>query len=219
MPVPLKLVFLAVKGQFADAMHSVNTIIARAATGTMNDTAAAVKQAGREKIAAAGFGPRWQNAFRTEVFPRKGISAGAAVHAWHKIPYAGIFERGGDIRGKRGLLWIPVSGAPTKIAGRRLTPASYQQIVGPLQIVHRPGHPPMLVGYIQGGSRGRGKITVSKLKKGHANPNGSNVHTIVLFFGMSFVHIKAKLQLEQVFTKARNDLPSRFSANLRKVNK
>jgi hypothetical protein len=89
-----------------------------AATKAMRDAGAALKKEGRASIRSGGLGAKFANAWRVSVFPKKGNSLDAAAYGKHNIPYAGIFETGGSIRGRRGLLWLPLPTVPK--VGRRI---------------------------------------------------------------------------------------------------
>lgn len=104
--------------------------ITAAAYAALQDTARDIETAGRQAIAAGGFGPRWQQAFRVKVFPSK-PSLNAAIFAYHKIPYAGLFETGGTVRG-RPLLWLPTRNVPVVAGGGRPSPAKFVRAGGQL---------------------------------------------------------------------------------------
>jgi hypothetical protein len=81
------------------------------------------KRDGRASIAAGGFGPKWQNALRANVYPRGGDSIRAAAVIYHKVPYAIAFEEGAIIQGKP-LLWLPLPTVPIGRGGRPIQPRS-----------------------------------------------------------------------------------------------
>lgn len=221
-----RLVYSVITGQFQQAMLAVTRPIATAATGAIRQAGEEIKVNGRARIASAGFSSKWQNAFRVEFYPARGVSMDPAALAHHKIPYAGIFAKGGTIGGSP-LLWIPVSSAPTKIGGRKMTPKNYVQLVGPLHSVVVPGKPPMLAAYMKG--RRGSKLTLSKLRSGAAlarlgvrksksDLGGMGVVSVILFVGVSFVRIRQRFGLEEVFRKAVSGLGPGYLANLRKIN-
>lgn len=210
MPQSLKLVYSAVKGEFADAIAKIQRPIAKAAMGAMKDTQNFVKQTGRAKIAAAGFSVKWQNALRVDIFPMRGTSLNPAVFVHHNIIYAGVFEEGATIGGKP-LLWLPLPGTPARIGNGRFTPANYRRTIGQLVPVNRPGKPPLLLGFIQGGKRSVGKITARKLKAGQVTKQ----QLIPLFVGISRVNIRGRFGLAGVFQTARNNLGSAYFSHLR----
>ncbi len=208
----LRLIYSAVTGQFDAAMRAMVRPIAHAATGAIRDASEAVKREGRANIAAAGFSRKWQNALRVKIYPQKGVSVDAAALAFHKIPYAGIFETGGEIRGKP-LLWIPIRELPAKIGGQKLTPKLYSERIGPLRFIPpRAGKRPMLAGPLSGRAGTTSKITLARLRKGQSG--GSRVISVPLFIGIPAVTERKRFDLKKVFEKARAGLGSGYLRNL-----
>src|SRR5882672_3832798 len=145
----LKLNYAALTGQFRQMAEEMQQPIKVAATGAINDAAKFIKVAGRANIAQAGFSTKWQNALRVNVYPSKGVSMDPALLAYHKIPYAGVFERGATISGSP-YLWLPLPDVPRNAYGRRMSPANFVRLIGPLKSVFRAGKPPLLVAQIVG---------------------------------------------------------------------
>ena len=213
-------------GEFLRAMAGVRRPIAIAATGAIKDAAAQIKREGRANIASAGFSARWQNALRVNVYPEHRLSLEPAAFAFHKIPYAGVFERGAQISGNP-LLWIPLSGMPLRIGGQHLTPKSFNEQIGPLHSVNVPGRAPLLAAYMPAGSR-IGRVTVSRLRRGAALSRlkiqqrrgdllaGAAVVSVPIFFGISAVNIRKRFDLTGVFRAAQEGLPAGYKRNLRK---
>lgn len=226
----MKLTYEPDNEQWKAATRAMRGTIAGAATGAIRDAANQVKRQGRAKIAAAGFSKRWQNALRADVYPKRGTSIGAAAFVYHKIPYAGVFERGATIKGSP-FLWLPLPAAPQYIGGRRATPRLYIQRVGPLISIKRPGKRPLLAGQIQAarGAALRGKrLTVAQLRRGQRDARRASANaafggkarrfaTIVvpLFVGLPSTHIRARFGLSEVFEAARRGLPAAYQKNLR----
>lgn len=216
--MPLRFVASALKGDFREAFRGFYAPMAKAATLAMRETEAEVKTGARSAIAAAGFSRKWQNAFRTNFFPKSGNSASAAILAYHRIIYAGVFERGKTIAG-HPLLWIPIKGTPARIGSQRFTPRSYEAKVGPLHFINNPGKPPMLAGYIAA-RRIPKKISLAKLRQGHAAKAGKGDPGVVyksvpLFIGISQVKISAKFHLKEVFSKAGAGLGAKYAKHMR----
>src|SRR5690242_1347852 len=65
----LSLTYAAVKGQFAEAIKDMQKPIAKAGTAAIRDLAVIAKTKSRAVISSAGFGKRWQNALRVDVYP------------------------------------------------------------------------------------------------------------------------------------------------------
>jgi hypothetical protein len=204
----LRLVVSAVKGQFTDAIQAMYQPIAVAATAAIHDAGALVLRDGRAAIASGGFGPKWQRTLKVNYYPGRAVSAKPALLAYHKIPYAGVFETGARIGGSP-LLWLPLGSLPAKIGGRRMTPRNYAAAVGPLHSIRAPGRRPMLAGYMPLGKRGPGKITLPKLRAGaRASRNGrtAGLVSVPLFVGVTQVQLHKHFDLQAVFEAARASL-------------
>lgn len=220
----MQLTYTAPIGQFSKSVEEMRRIIATAATGAMNDAGAQIKQQGRANIASAGFSVRWQNAMRVNLYPdkKRAVSLHPALLAYHKIPYAGVFENGATIAGSP-YLWLPLPNVPTSVNGRHMSPANYIRQIGPLQLIIRPGKPPLLGGYIEAGPRGAtGAITIPKLKAGarlakSVLPGAPKARLVLvpLFFGIDKVQIAKKFALKPIFMKAAKDLPALYVKNLK----
>ena len=207
----LRLLYAAVKGEFAQAMLKMREPMAIAAMGAMREAAQSVKQGGRATIAAAGFSRKWQNAFRVNLYPERGVSIDPAIFAYHKIPYAGVFETGAVIKGNP-MLWLPLDKTPAKIGGKRFTPRNYVAQIGPLRATRSKRGNPILLGKIQGGVRGPGKITLAKLRAGQQG--GPRSVWVPLFVGVPLVKIRRHFDLAAVFRKARSEIPADYFKHL-----
>lgn len=207
----LRLIYAAVKGDFEKAILKMRQPIMVAAMGAMRECGETVKKDGRANIAAAGFSKKWQNAFRVNVYPTRGASLDPAVFAYHKIPYAGVFEHGAQIKGNP-LLWLPLDNTPAKIGGKRFTPATYIAQIGPLRAARSKRGTPLLLGKIRGGVRGPGKITVAKLRAGQSG--GARVQWVPLFVGVPLVNIRRHFDLAGVFKKASAQIPADYFKHL-----
>jgi hypothetical protein len=220
----LRLIWAATTGQWSAAMQAMQYPIASAMTGAMHQTVDRVKLQGRAAIGAAGFGKRWQNALQTRTYPATGISMDPAGWIYHKIPYAGVFEDGAKIAGSP-YLWLPLSGVPKTIGGKRMTPANFIALVGPLQIVRPAGKAPLMVASMQAGAS-IGKLTLSKLRAGSALARlgvrsrrgrfgDKGVVSVPIFVGVSMVNIRARFNLRPIFKRAGDGLASAYLQNLR----
>lgn len=189
--------------------------MATAATEAMREVGELAQAAGRASIKAAGgrFGRGWPNALRLEVFPKSQVSLGPTAFIWHKIPYAGVFERGAVIQGKP-IMWVPLKNVPSTIGGRKLTPDQYRVRIGPLRYVKPPNGPPLLVGRIASRTpRGR-KITnvnLSALKRG-ANEGGRSVP---IFVGIEVARISKRFDVAGAIAQATRNLPLLYFKHLR----
>lgn len=78
----------------------------RALTAAANMAASMIETQGKADIAASGdFGQEWTGGLSVKV---EGALKGMRISMTHSDPRAGIFEKGGVIKGKP-LLWIPLS--------------------------------------------------------------------------------------------------------------
>lgn len=220
----LRMIFTAATGQYQAFVADLHKRLATAATDAMKEAGAIIKRDGRANIAAAGFSQRWQNAFRVNIYPDRGrtVSTHAALLAYHKIPYAGIFESGGTITGNP-LLWLPLPNVPTSLRGRHMTPANYIRMIGPLHAIYRPGRVPLLAGYMPASSgAAAGKITIGKLAAGanaarHQRPGAPAVKlvSVPLFYGLSQVTLKKRLGLIPIFNRVEGQLGALYLKNFK----
>lgn len=216
----LKLIVASIDGKFSSAVREIYKPIAEAGTAAIRQAGDDVKRDARASIASAGFGPKWQNALRVDVYPKRGSSARAAAHIYHKIPYAAVFERGATIHGKL-MLWIPMSHTPKRANGARLTAAAYVRTIGPLVSFNRPGKPPMLAGQIKASAKGN--VTPAKLRSAKTladktlahKKGGASVRLIPLYTGISTVTIRRRFAIFAAINRARAKLARYYLANLK----
>jgi hypothetical protein len=211
----LKFSFENIEGDFGDLINGYFDPIKIAATGAITDVAEIAKTQGRADIARAGFSPKWQNALRANVYPKKGFSADAAAWIFHRIPYAGVFEDGATIRG-RPRMWIPLSSTP-KLGGRtRLTPKNFEKQYGRL-VPMNAGRNPLLgapVGLTRAEARGGPpyRISPGTLRRG---ASGSGIiRTVPVFVGVDVVSIRKRFNLRRIFNDAAARLPQLYLDNL-----
>jgi hypothetical protein len=106
-----------------------------AISASLNMAASMIKDQGDADIAGAGrFGAEWTDGLHVDVSTAAG---NMQISMYHDIPYAGIFEEGGQIEGQP-LLWIGLSG--TDAEGVR--PRDYPG--GLFAVNRRAGGPPLL---------------------------------------------------------------------------
>lgn len=219
--------FKAKPGQARKAFLDKERIVARAATLGMREVAEDVKRSGRAAIGRAGFSPRWQGAFRVDVYPKRGESINAAAFVHHNIPYAGVFEEGATISGSP-YLWVPLPTAPKRIGRQKITPKLYSEHVGKLVFIRRSGGRPLLAGRLNARSGGRGKVTIAQLRRGERDArraaatsafggNASRLKTTIvpLFVGLPSVKIRGRFGLQAIFDNARARLAAAYFRNLR----
>ena len=212
----LKVKFTTATEGFDAAIREKYKPMAEAGTEAIREISDEVKTAGRADIAAAGFGKRWQNAFRVDVYPKRGVSLNAAALVYHKIPYADIFETGGVIKGKPKL-WIPLSSTPKKIGTQRMSAKLFQQKIGKLQYVKRPGGKPLLMAKAsvssgQAKSGKYGKVTLSKLRSGAAG-NGI-IRAVPLFVAVDSVKLRDRFSLREIIGRTADKLATVYTQKL-----
>lgn len=218
--------FTARKGQFEKAFLSKERVVSRAATLGMREVAERVKRTGRAAIARAGFSPRWQGAFRVDVYPKHGESINAAAFVHHNIPYAGVFEEGATISG-HPYLWIPLPNAPKRIGRQKITPKLYSQNVGKLIYIHRANGRPLLAGRVNSRFAGN-KPSIAALRRGERDArraaatsafggNASRLKTdiVPIFVGIPSVKIRGRFGLQAIFDQARASLAAAYFRNLK----
>jgi hypothetical protein len=131
----VKLVFSEHESAIEALIAQIQSQVADAEAGAVQDAAKLAVTLGRANIAAAGFPAQWQKALTSKFFPNKGGDPAALIFDTSR--FAGVFERGARISG-RPLLWLPLEGnLPTGIH----TPRAYR---GRLVSVNVAGKPPLL---------------------------------------------------------------------------
>jgi hypothetical protein len=220
----LRLLYSASKGEFEKAMRELYKPIAEAASAAITEASADIKTQGRASIGRAGFSKRWQNAFRVNVYPGRGkVSADAAALAFHKIPYAEVFESGATIRGKPRL-WLPLTAPGKKVQKARGSPERFRKEIGPLTYVDRRGKPPLLVAPAMLGKAQANKAhphaSVRALKRGAAGFQGARgprtvLRTVPIFVGVPRVDISKKFAVRKVIERAANRLAELYVKHLK----
>jgi hypothetical protein len=182
--------------------------MARALTKAMRDTAKLVETNARAEIARGGLSRRWQKAFFARAKPRVGYSLEPTMRGYIRIGYANIFERGGQIRPKKNLLWVPLPTAP-RLARKRITPSAYVQQIGPLHSINRPGKPPLLAG--DAARKPTGRASVASLKTGARRRSaGRHTESVPIFVGIRAALIPDRLDVDRVYREAAEALPRFF---------
>ena len=190
--------------------------IRQASTAAMKEVADLAKERGRQNIAGAGFGKRWQNALRSEAYPKRGESVNAAAWIYHRIPYAGVFEQGATIRGNP-LMWVPLSTTPSLGRRNKLTPKNFESQIGPLFSM-RGSKQPLLgakVAVTKAAAR-RGppyRVTRAALRRGAAG-NGV-IRTVPVFVGVDTVRIRKRFDLASVADQVAREIPRLYLKNLK----
>lgn len=103
----------------ATTQGSVRTKMSKAATATMREAGLLLKTKGRAAITSGGLSQRFANSWRVDVYPSgTRHSLDPAAYGKHNAHYADIFEKGGTIHGRAGMLWIPLPTVPK--VGKRI---------------------------------------------------------------------------------------------------
>lgn len=212
----VRLTLSAVAGGFFRALTEGEKPMARAATSAVREAAELAKAGGRASIAAAGFGKKWQNALRANVYPRGRDSMRAAALIYHKVPYAQVFEEGAIIHGKP-YLWLPLPNAPFGSGGKRIPPSKFRAQTGsPLYAIRRPGKAPMLGANVRMTQARAGKaISLSLLRRGR-NPGGrGTVQLVPLYIGVDTASIAKRFAIIDAIQRAAARLPGLYLKHFR----
>lgn len=199
--------------QWAENLKGDKLAMATAAVATMEGLGALAKVRGRVSIAGAGFGLKWQNALRVDVYPNHGLDA--AVRLWHKIPYANIFEDGGDINGAP-TLWLPVKNLQTFTGSKRITPSKFERLTGQKLVYYKgPTGTPILGVRIRVNRKGSTKLSLTRLKRGEGSSGSKGVvDTVPVFVGLSKVRIPRKFGLEKMMEGVGGEFAGLYVRNM-----
>lgn len=116
---------LAFRGELKKFMEMEERAAARAVTTSMRRASTGLKNEMRRQTIRAGLGERLARTWRSNVYPRSGISLGAAsevrsVAATKKYgPYGFVFEEGATIQAKNGK-WLAFDATGGRIGGRKI---------------------------------------------------------------------------------------------------
>lgn len=238
----VKLTVTQIGPSFADVFYlATNTSVigqmSIAASRAMRDAGAMLKREGRANIQAGGMGSKFANAWRVSVYPAKGYSLHPAAYGKHNIRYADIFENGGTIHGRRGLLWLPLPTVPK--VGKRI--ARPRDLTG-VKLISIKGRKPLLGAKIRSAganrnSRIRGQVSLPMLRAGtdaakirktgklrSAKSRGgvqtsnatANAVTVPLFHGVPAVTLRRRFNLQSVAKQISARLPTLYEQNLPK---
>jgi hypothetical protein len=216
----LQFKLVAVPSAFKDAVDRKRQQLAAATTGAMREVELVAKQYARESVrkGGAGFRTRWPNAVRSRTFPERGKEAiGPAALIWVRSTYAGIFEKGANVRGKP-YLWLPLRGVPASFQRKKIRPGLLRGLV----TIRRPGKNPLLgirvkatearaKGPISGGLLTRGTSEKSKAKRGAR----SRIRVIPLFVGIRTATITKKWDIKGAVQRAGLQLGNKIRTKLR----
>lgn len=198
---------------------SMYDTIAGAASGAIKEAGDLLKTQVRANIGAAGFGKKFENAWRVTFFPKDGhATVNAAVSGFHKIPYSAIFEDGGTISGKKGLLWLPLPTAPKNIGRGKATPRKLiSKGVKLFSMRSKSGLPLLATSIVMGANASTDKrFSLSSLTRGRkGGAKNARARAVPLFFGLSSVRMQKRFQIDQVSNAIRGQLGAFYTAALK----
>jgi hypothetical protein len=209
---------------FQAAMKGLSVPVAKAATLAIKDAGAMLKSEARSMIAGAGFSVKWQKAYRVKIYPERKFSVDAAAFGYFNpgLHYSDIFATGGQIHG-HPFLWIPFSTTPT-FDRRRASAAAKDYARKGVKLVSfksKSGRPllaaTVLVSKAQANSGRKIKLTTadilagSKKYRGKRNVPGMVKKAVPLFFGVSTITIKKRLEWAGVQVRVQEAVPGLYS--------
>lgn len=171
----------------------------RAVTSAVRAAADGLKTELRAQITGAGLGRRLANTWRSETYPKGGISVSAAGLVWSKAPgIVRIYEEGATIRSTKGLFLA----VPTPAAGRygdggkKITPAGWERRVGiRLRFIYRRAAPSLLVADNARLSKsGRAAANLGR-RQGAAFLRTAGRTTVPMFILLPFVRFRKRLDV------------------------
>lgn len=195
--------------EYEGAFRRCERAITAAVMTAFRETGKSIASVGRADIRAGGFTTRWQRGLTARVLPlrapRQLAAADVRIKVRHKLPFIAVFENGATIRGKP-FLWLPLSGVPQKLGGKRMTPRLFSAQIGKLAYVKRPGKAPLLVGPAKG-VRG-GRVGHAALRRGAAH-GGQNVP---IFVGVKLVHLHKRIHTTEIVQNEASMIAGRYAA-------
>ena len=138
----------AISGKLTETLEKELKNAELAVTKGVSSATSQFKEAMRKQVKSAGLGSRLAYTWRGDVYPKSKNSLKAAGMVYSKAEkIMQSFEYGLMIRGKDGFwLAIPTPAIPKKIAGKKLTPAIYENFkVIRIIYVYRPQGTSLLV--------------------------------------------------------------------------
>ena len=204
--------YSAPAGIFEKAFLGDAQVIVEAAHDAIAMAGDIVKREARNDIAASGLGQGFVNAMRVDIYPRGRKSINASAHVYHRIPYAGVFEEGATIRGNPRL-WLAVKSAPQEIGRKPMTPKLFNQRIGKLNFVKRPGKRPLLFAKVKATKGGDpGAITVPRLRAAQRPGAKGPFVAVPIFVALDSVTIRKRLNITGIVRAARDRLPQLYAS-------
>lgn len=201
----------------AEGNNSTFTQVQVAATKAIRQAGIQLKDLGRANIRGAGFSSKWANAWRVNIYPAKGFSIDAAAFGFHKIGYADIFETGGSIQGKKGLLWVPLATVPKGSGGHQISARAMVREGVKLFTIKRPGKKPLLASSVRVtkafNNRKSPAVSFTKLRAGGKGKKGK-LTAVPLYIGLPAVTLRKRFELASIASRVQSRLGDLYFANI-----
>jgi len=200
--------------QWRKANSEYSRIIQKAETLAVRDVGKIAVKLGRDQIAAAGFGPRWQKSLVVRNKPKSGYSFSPEATVLSTINFFKIFDIANSTEViEHEWLWLPLPAVPPAPGRPHMTPKQFIAAVGPLVLMWRPGQPPMLGRQVRTVFNPGRLFSRATLKRGRGTSRGT-FQTIPMFVGVKAVEVRKKWDITAACAEAAKQLPARYVANL-----
>jgi hypothetical protein len=198
----------ALQGSLTKIMAQETKAAERAVTLGVKQATDGLKLELRGQITAAGLGQRLANTWRGEIFPKGQASINVAGFVFSKAPnIVGVYAHGAVLRSTKGLfLAIPTPAAGKYAMGKKITPASWEQVHGQkLRFIYRRGTVSLLVADNMRARTGkRGGFSQASAT---ALRTGRGLTTAIMFLLVPQLSIKKRFDIESVGRKWNDQLP------------
>ncbi|WP_429274480.1 hypothetical protein [Novosphingobium gossypii] len=217
--------------------HAIQTF-ERAAVRTVDQLARRGKAAIRDRFASASLGrlgnaidARGEDEVKRYGGERFSVSAQFFIRSRAERTLGAIasYTDGADIMPRRGRwLWIPtdqirrLAGSNLKGQGQRMTPALWRERgfdskIGPLVLIRSVnGYPLLIVRNVGVDLSGRKRSAKSLTKKGMPRKGQVQKDMVVAFIGIPHTSRAARVNVTELLTSLRAQLPETFATNLAK---
>lgn len=216
-----QLVVGALKGELDKTIKEIQKPVFQAARVTMRETSKLAKQFTRASMAAGGLSTRFQNAVRETTFDDTDgdVTKFPTGFTWLRSTWGGIFQTGGEITGSP-YLWIPITGNLPS-GNKKWTPALFNELIGPLDFVQRPGKAPLLVGKVsvlKGGAKIRRQPNFANSARGARSRARffvfSEAQKLPVFVGVQTVREPKLFDMVAAGDRALSTFEQRYAKNL-----
>jgi hypothetical protein len=161
----------------------------------------------RGQITGAGLGDRLSKSWRSQIYPKGGMSVNAAGFVYNKAPeIISAFDKGVTIRSKNGrFLAIPTQYVIRR-NNKKMTPADFEQAGIPLRYIPPQGSRRvglLVVDNFRITSKGKAKAASNRALK-----TGRGLATVVMFILVPEARLKKRFDIDSVAKKWIDKLPS-----------